>query len=390
MKTSLILACGIASVCVLASVSTSEKPAPPVISLPALSQNLDAPSGNTLSGQESFLKTAAGVQDLLDRLPLQFVANRGQLDEQVNYSVRFPGGNIYFTADEIVYQFFRVGGDETTLKAEPGAGAEVPTAAARADDPMRRDEWATDDQMVRPEILRIRFVGARGNIEPEAHQESGAKFNYFRGNDPENWVANAPAFEKIVYRNLYPNVDLIVSGRDGRLKNEYRVKPGGDPRRISLQYEGARGLVLNDRGQLVVKTDSGALIEDRPECYQEIDGRKVPVRSKYEIQGANTAAIEVDPYDPKAELIIDPLVYSTFLGGGGQDSCEGIAQDAAGNVYIVGTTRSAGFPTTGGAVDTVWNGNEDVFVTKLNAQGTGLVYSTYLGGSGKATTPMAL
>ena len=159
------------------------------------------------------------------------------------------------------------------------------------------------------------------------------------------------------------------------------MKPGGDPRLIELKYEGAQGLVVDDGGHLVVKTESGAVIEDRPVCYQEIDGQRVSVGAKYKIKGADTAAIEVDPYDPESELIIDPLVYSTFLGGGGQDSCEGIAQDAAGNIYIVGTTQSGNFPITAGAFDTAWNGSDDVFVSKLNASGTGLIYSSYLGGS---------
>ncbi len=104
-----------------------------------------------------------------------------------------------------------------------------------------------------------------------------------------------------------------------------------------------------------------------PRRYQEIDGQKsrpVEIRDPRGEHGRHRGR----PLRSEAELIIDPLVYSTFLGGGGQDSCEGIAQDAAGNIYIVGTTQSGNFPTTAGAVDTVWNGNEDVFVTKLNAQ----------------------
>ena len=77
------------------------------------------------------------------------------------------------------------------------------------------------------------------------------------------------------------------------------------------------------------------------------------------------------------------LVYSTYLGGSGQDSGTGIAVDAAGNAYVTGHTSSPDFPTTADAFQTTFDGGAfDAFVTKLNATGTALVYSTYLGGSG--------
>ena len=75
------------------------------------------------------------------------------------------------------------------------------------------------------------------------------------------------------------------------------------------------------------------------------------------------------------------VLYSTYLGGNLLDEAFGITLDTAGNVYITGRTASTNFPVTTGAYDTSWNGGVDAFVTKLNPAGTGLVYSTYLGGS---------
>ena len=75
------------------------------------------------------------------------------------------------------------------------------------------------------------------------------------------------------------------------------------------------------------------------------------------------------------------LVYSTYLGGSEDDWGYGIAIDASGCAYVTGTTGSSNFPTTPGAFQTTYGGNRDAFVTKLNASGSVLVYSTYLGGS---------
>jgi hypothetical protein len=77
------------------------------------------------------------------------------------------------------------------------------------------------------------------------------------------------------------------------------------------------------------------------------------------------------------------LLYSTFLGGAQSDRGYGIDVDAAGNAYVTGHTQSATFPVTPGALDASFNGGEDAFVTKLNATGTALIYSTFLGGRGK-------
>jgi hypothetical protein len=76
------------------------------------------------------------------------------------------------------------------------------------------------------------------------------------------------------------------------------------------------------------------------------------------------------------------LVYSTYLGGSGQDQGFGIAVGAAGDANVTGVTLSSNFPTTPGAFDTTSNGQQDAFVTRLNAAGNTVAFSTYLGGSG--------
>ena len=76
------------------------------------------------------------------------------------------------------------------------------------------------------------------------------------------------------------------------------------------------------------------------------------------------------------------LVYSTYLGGSNTDFGDGIAVDSSGNAYVTGLTESTDFPTASAIQPTFNGGNMDAFVTKLNADGSALIYSTYLGGSG--------
>src|SRR5439155_3430522 len=156
-----------------------------------------------------------------------------------------------------------------------------------------------------------------------------------------------------------------------------------DPRDIRLAYRGAERLALGRAGDLRIDTGFGVLRDSRPVSYQLIGGRRVPVESRYLLDGRLSYGFAAGAYDARYPLVIDPgLAYSTYLGGSGFDRGQGIAVDGAGNAYVTGLTASTDFPTTVGAFDTSANGGGDAFVTKLNPLGTGLLYSTYLGGSG--------
>ena len=143
------------------------------------------------------------------------------------------------------------------------------------------------------------------------------------------------------------------------------------------------GLRLEGDGALVVQTPVGPLRDAAPVSYQDIDGTRVPVDSSYELGAAGEYGFVVGAYRPDQPLVIDPgLEYSTFIGGSSHEQVHGLAVDGNGNAIVVGMTQSSDFPTTPGAIDSTFNGGVmDVFVTKFNAAGSGLVYSTYMGGT---------
>ncbi len=171
------------------------------------------------------------------------------------------------------------------------------------------------------------------------------------------------------------------------LEYDLIVAPGADPARIGFAIEGARPS-LTEHGDLTLALDDGRrLTLQAPLIYQERDHERAPIKGRYLLaRNDSTAEISfaIADYDPTLPLVIDPLVYSTFLGGGGIDYGTGIAVNAANEAFVTGYTTDAvtDFPTTAGAYDPAHNGNYDAFVTKLNAAGTALVYSTFLGGSG--------
>jgi len=318
-------------------------------------------------------KTDARITALLGNLPLYFVENKGQLDNQVKYYTKAKNGTVYFSSDEIVYQFLLNEENKGTGQKSPSQeDMRTPTGNAANNEPSK----------IREETIRVSFVGANSEARIEARREQEARFSYFRGNDPEKWVTGARSFEQMAYRELYPGINLLVSGREGRMKNEYVVRPGADPTAIRVKYDGARAIEVNAEGQLEIQTSSGMLIEDVPLSYQVIDGKKREIHTTYRIGADQTVQFQVGSYKKDADLIIDPLIYSTFLGGTGSDGYTygpKIAIDASRNAYVAGTTGSSDFPTTSGAYDTSHNSGNDVFVVKLNPAGTALLYATYLG-----------
>src|SRR5262249_53545440 len=136
-------------------------------------------------------------------------------------------------------------------------------------------------------------------------------------------------------------------------------------------------------GDLILKSKSIELIQRQPVIYQMSDGERHTIEGRYKLLGDRKIGFEVAEYDQAKPLVIDPtLVYSTYLGGTGDDSGISIATDSSGNVYVTGTTASTNFPTHNPAFGTK-NALEDIFVTKIDAAGANVLYSTYVGGSGR-------
>jgi hypothetical protein len=226
----------------------------------------------------------------------------------------------------------------------------------------------------------MQLEGARPDAALSAGERLPGHVNYILGRDPASWKTNIPTFSRVTSQGVYPGVDVTYYGNGKQLEYDFVVQPGADPGAIRLSLTGADRLLVDARGDLLIRTAAGVVRQERPIAYQEIDGRREPVSAAYELDG-QSVAFQLGQFDAEHPLVIDPLMnFSTYLGGSGDDLGTGAAVDQSGNVYVVGTTSSANFPTVAPALGGR-QGTQDAFVTKLNAAGNAVLYSTYLGGA---------
>ena len=310
-----------------------------------------SPAGLSTGVDRAPARAAMDVRKLL--AAARFEVNRGQFDERVDFVAR-------------------------------GVGYAVSLSSRGALIGLRREG---SDAAVRMEVLGA-DVRARG---AGVGRVSG-RSNYLTGSDPRRWRRNVPSFERVRYEGVLPGIDMVYRTVGDRLEYDFLVAPGADPGAIALRFTGG-SLSLARNGDLLVRTRGGTVREKRPFVYQHVDGVRRRVEGRYKLGSRGRVTFELGEYDRSKLLVIDPeVVYSTYLGGGAQGEGMGgfggeagraIAVDAAGNAYVAGSTNAlapTGFPTSG-PIQGTSGGGIDAFVTKLNPAGSGIVYSTYLGGA---------
>ncbi|HJT23085.1 MAG TPA: SBBP repeat-containing protein, partial [bacterium] len=230
----------------------------------------------------------------------------------------------------------------------------------------------------------MRLEGADPKADWRGAEFTGGTANYFIGNDPTKWHTKIPLCTRVTAKNVYPGIDMAYYGNQRRLEYDFTIRPGADPTQLRLVYGNTSDAKVDPDGNLLLKIGNGKVVFKAPLIYQTTSNNlKESVQGRYVVRRNGEVGFEVAAYDSSRPLVIDPVLdYSTYLGGTGTDSASAIALDSSGNAYITGTTSSTNFPTTAGAYKTTNAGLNDVFVTKLNNLGTGLSYSTYIGGTG--------
>ncbi len=299
-----------------------------------------------------------------------FIENKGQWPEEVLYLTRMGGLDVWITRDGAVYDFYRI--EETSDRSETGAADAPIDDMARFSDARRYGH-----------VVRLRLKGARTEDITAAGQDpQPGYYNYFIGNDPSKWASFVGLYRAAVVRDVYAGIDVRYYYDGTGVRYDFIVRPGADVAAIRLALEGAEGVRITDRGELAFTTRFGEVRHAGLRAYQTADdGREVDVACRFTSAGDGTYGFEATAYDPARPLIIDPLIYSTFIGGSGNDRVNAIAVDGSGHAYVTGYTYSSNFPTTSGAYDQTHNGGSDVFVVKLNSNGSSLIYSTFIGGS---------
>ncbi|HSE18814.1 MAG TPA: SBBP repeat-containing protein [Pyrinomonadaceae bacterium] len=302
---------------------------------------------SSVNGYKTPAADLARVKESYAKIPLSFEANHGQANEKIKFISRGSGYSL----------------------------ALAPTTFTLA----VADKNSTA-------VLQATLLGGNAAAKLTGVERLLTTTNYLAGSDPHKWKTNVPNYAKVKYSGAYRGIDLVFYGNQNQLEFDFIVSPGADPNVIALGFEGITDLRVDEKGDLILRTGAGEIRQSRPVVYQQINNVRQIIPASYLVKGNKQIAFQIANYDRTKPLVIDPtLAFSTYLGGSSMDRGEGIAVDAAGNAYITGNTFSTNFPVTPGAFQTMKAGiaETDALVTKMNATGTALIYSTYLGGSNR-------
>lgn len=321
--------------------------------------------------QTPALSARGRVQASLATLPLAFEANQGQTDPTVKYMARGNGYTVFLTANDTVFAM-QSSSQASTARAASKHEVVPDKTAPKA---------ATKDQTA---AIHMHVVGGNAQAQIAAGTQLPGRSNYFIGNDRRQWHSDVPQFARVSYRDVYPGVSLAFYGVQKQLEFDFIVAPGASAAPIELGISGAKKVATDGTGNLVLTSSVGDVLLHKPVAYQQKDGARQPVDARFVLQADNRVSFELGKYDHSRELVIDPSVsYATYLGGTLEDDAYGIAIDSAGDAYVTGQTTSTNFPTVSGGVATTNRGVFDAFVTKISADGSSLVYSTFVGGTGE-------
>jgi hypothetical protein len=353
------------------------------LAIPTTAGNAQHPQSATQpAGAPAADRSKVAVQ--FGKLPLSFEPNLGQTAKEVQWLARGPEYTLFLAGHDAVLELNFI------TPAKPGTPPQI-----------------------RESAVRMNLMGAKPVDAANGEDLQPGKANYFTGRDASKWQRNVPMYGKVRLQGVYPGVDLVYYGRQGQLEYDFVVAPGADASAIRWGFDGAKPELAANGDLLlpVINAKGGASDQirlNKPAVYQVKDGVREPVDGSFEVAKNGQAGFKLGAYDKSRELIIDPtLMFMGAIGTGNQQSVpNGMALDTFidsktnqpnNQMILTGITNDLNFPTTKGAYETscqVPNGNgmagrcgassgSSAFVAKISADGTSLVYSTYLhGGNG--------
>jgi len=326
---------------------------------------------NQIQSNQAQLKSKDSSQNLnlspdFGKIPLYFIPNRGQVDETALFYARTSRYTLWLTEEGLVFDSTRRTKKESTNSKR-----------LSPEDINYHEDYKYDR-----DVLRLIFINTNTKFDVVPLNDTEHKVNYFIGKDESKWRSNIQTSRAVLYKELYPNIDLKVYGIEKQIEYDFVVRPGGQVSDIGFEYKDVEKTRIDKEGNLVVETEFGELENAKPVCYQVIEGERVEIQAEFMKIGDNNYGFKVKGYNRNYELIIDPVVsiYSTYLGGSDGDYGNGIAVDSEGAAYVTGDTSSTDFPTKN-PIQGTNAGEIDIFIAKVNSSGSALIYSTYFGGS---------
>ncbi len=305
--------------------------------------------------------SALQSQSVLGQLPLMFEPNLGQAAPQVKFLARGSGYTLSLDSTS------------ATLGMQTRSG----------------DSNSGHSNKTSERFVRMKMVGANPAATTTGAGLLPGKSNYFIGNDKSKWRSGIPQFSRVQYKSVYPGIDLVFYGKQGRLEYDFQVAPGANPTQAELQFDGATKLELQNGDLILTSAEEGGMRLQAPQMYQRDGDRRQPVAGRFILRGHDRVGFEIGAYDRRRELVIDPILeFASYFGGTGSQTSPSVAVNGNGNIYLAGsTTGSTGFPPAGTLTLLPGSTLPNIFVAEITPSSPPvLVYLTFLGGSGSDTS----
>ena len=297
-----------------------------------------------------------------------FIPNKGQWQQEVIFLTSTQNMNAWITGAGVTFDFFRI--EKKAKDLSPPGEARLPGQSMKT---TRKGH-----------VLKMNFATPPGSQPVFRPQEkAGTTYHYYLGNDPSCWAPNVPAYQELIVEGVFgkeTGIDIRYYFEPRGLRYDFIVQPGASVEDISFTLEGADNVKVESKDELVISTSLGNIYHKGLVVYQEIGEVKREVPGRFSINERGEIGFSIQGENPAYPIVIDPLIYSTFLGGNITDQAYGFALGADGRVFVAGQTNSPNFPTTPGAYDEGFNNKRDVFVSVLSADLSELLYSTFIGG----------
>ena len=298
-----------------------------------------------------------------------FIENNGQWEDPILFKAKFAGGNLWIQQNKFVFHLQ----DFSELK-EVHANPKTTNKEA----------------VVKQTVVHLNFEGSNKVSQIEKQHPTNSYYNYFLGNDPSNWASNVRGYGEAILRDFYSGIDLKLIEEKEQLKYEFHVQPHTNPSVIKFNYSGQNEVVVAKNGDLVIKTELGNIIEQKPYAYQVVNGRVVEVKCDFQLENERVS-FKFGAFNPAVQLIIDPiLVFATYSGSITDNFGMTATYGYDGTAYSGGMVYGNAYPTPdNSAFDVNSNftlatngtyGITDAFISKYSPDGTNMIWTTFLGG----------
>jgi hypothetical protein len=304
--------------------------------------------------------------------------NRGQWDERILYKAEAVSGEMYLEKNGFHYFFHNA-----SEIYHQGHGH---TSSSHA------HAHSESESELKGHSIRMNLVGSNSNA-PKIESDSSSFYrNYFLGNDRSTWKSSIKSVAQVEYKSIYPGIDFTTKAKNNLFQYSFLIQPNINPALIQFEIQGGDKVYLDKKGNLHIKHSFGEIQHSAPKAWNiDASGNRKALNIQFKLD-KNRLTFEFPAgYDSNSSLFIDPdITFSTFTGATSDNWGFTAAPDRNGNAFAGGIVFGAGYPTTPGAFDITYNGSGsnpgfDVSISKFNASGTALIYSTFLGGAGSET-----